>query len=93
MRESAAPCPRCDVPSPCVHFDTVHNGVGLVTFDHIYECQTHGEWAYLTRDFICSEHEDCLEHIELAKACEAAKPTAVFRDDRPLFEEPSCPGL
>jgi hypothetical protein len=39
-------CPRCGAASPCVDWNEVDIGVGVQTFDHEYECPTHGCFAF-----------------------------------------------
>ncbi len=90
MSQPPEECPKCDVPSPCIHYDSVHNGVGLQYFDHMYECQTHGEWAPTHRyEYVCTQHEDCREHPELGRACADSLPRFIFRDeDLPVSSDP-----
>lgn len=38
-------CSRCGARSRCVSHESVHNGVGRQTFDHLYLCPVHGEFS------------------------------------------------
>jgi hypothetical protein len=44
---SGAECPRCDQNSPCVDWCEVDNGVGVQTWDHEYQCPTHGRFTFV----------------------------------------------
>jgi hypothetical protein len=63
MNQPPEECPACKTMSPCVDYDAVHNGVGYVYGNHIWDCPTHGDFAFgehgpVFRDG-CSIHEDC----------------------------------
>lgn len=40
-------CPKCDAESPCVDWCEVDIGVGTQTWNHEYECPTHGRFAFI----------------------------------------------
>lgn len=44
--EAPARCPKCHAVSPCIHFESVDVGVGVMTGDHQYSCPVHGDFAY-----------------------------------------------
>lgn len=39
-------CPFCYGPAPCIDWSEVHNGVGVQQFEHEYECDAHGVFAF-----------------------------------------------
>lgn len=39
-------CPKCGEPSPCTDWNEVDIGVGVQTFDHVYTCPRHGDFAF-----------------------------------------------
>lgn len=41
------PCPKCSSPSPLVDCCEVDIGVGIQTWDHEYECPTHGRFVFV----------------------------------------------
>lgn len=46
-KQPDATCPRCNAASPCVDWNEVDIGVGVQTFDHEYQCPTHGDFAFV----------------------------------------------
>lgn len=47
MKNESTPCPKCSAPSPLVDYAEVDIGVGVQTFNHEYECPTHGCFAFV----------------------------------------------
>lgn len=39
-------CPFCGLPSACVDWQEVDNGVGVQQFEHEYECPAHGAFRF-----------------------------------------------
>ena len=47
MDQPGTTCPKCAAPSPCIDWNEVDIGVGTQTFDHEYQCPTHGYFAFV----------------------------------------------
>lgn len=47
MKQPGTTCPKCGAESPCVDWCEVDIGVGIQTFNHEYECPTHGRFAFV----------------------------------------------
>lgn len=44
--EAPTRCPKCHAVSPCVHFDSVDVGIGVMTGNHQYACPVHGDFMF-----------------------------------------------
>jgi hypothetical protein len=66
---SPEPCPKCGAESPCVDWNEVDVGPGVMYFDYRYRCPVHGEYAYPNEPF---DHTDYFD--------QAKPPRAIFRD-------------
>ena len=47
MKQPGTTCPKCKAASPCVDWCEVNIGVGVQTWDHEYECPTHGCFGFV----------------------------------------------
>jgi hypothetical protein len=66
----STPCPKCGERSPCVDHSEVDIGVGLQTWDHEYECPTHGGFSFV----------DTPRNEQIAPFAPTT-PTVVWRDE------------
>lgn len=63
-------CPGCGDCSELTHYETVHNGVGLEEFDHLWECWRCGEYRYDYESgaFVFRDREEVVTHKQAWRA-------------------------